>query len=205
MVQAQRDSSHLEIGVNAVRIFTLFASPSPSYANQINPYMFTAEYAFRGFGLRLGYGMVKKTLNEDPSRNNATYYNTDSAMTNFRAGLVYCHNLTTRWSVKAGVDYLTMNYKFNKKTTLLDNNGDPDINQNDVTIKETGISPFLFLQYHLSKRVSLGTEMLAQFTSWKKTEETTSSGFQVFKTEKNSSGKNSLINPPSALFLIIRF
>jgi len=204
VTQAQLDSSFFEVGINAIRLIDRMAGGVNN--TNINPYLFTAEYSFGKIGIRAGAdinNMSRKDLPAPLTGNTSLIV--DSSYTNFRFGLVYYKNLTPKWSMKAGIDFVMAVEKTSVETSF------PDPNQVDITNlleasrKESGISPFFHIQYHLSPRVSLGTELLCNITSWKKMESSSNSQFPIADTEIEQEGKSFVLQAPSALFLNVRF
>lgn len=201
--RAQSDTAFFEIGINAFRLVDRIGN---SNTKNINPYLFTAEYSFGKIGLRAGAGIDRFSRKDLPAPvNGNTTLTADSSYSDFRFGLVYYKNLTSRWSMKAGIDYVTGTDKGSIETSFPDPNGKTITNLVEFERKESGVSPFVFLQYHFSSRVSIGTEILCNITSWKRTESSKNSEFPSTNTNKEQEGKSFVIQAPSALFLSIRF
>ena len=202
--KAQQDSSFFEIGINAFRLVDRIGGGENN--RNINPYLFTAEYSFGKIGLRAGAGIDRMSRENLPAPiNGNTTLTADSNYTNLRFGLVYYKNLTTKWSMKAGIDYISANVEKSVETSFPDPNEGTITNLLESTRKESGISPFLYIQYHLSPRVSLGTELLCNITSWKQTDISSNSQFPNTDTEQEQQGKSFVFLAPSALFLSVRF
>ena len=74
----------------------------------------------------------------------------------------------------------------------------------EIDYKEKGISPFLFVQYNVAPRVSLGTELLWRMSSYTKSDRDLSNGNSA-QIIKEFSGAKRILMAPSALFIQIRF
>lgn len=204
IVKAQQDSSFFEIGINAFRLVDRIGGGSNN--QNINPYLFTAEYSFGKIGLRAGAGIDKMSRENLPAPvNGNTTLTADSNYTNLRFGLVYYKNLTAKWSMKTGIDYMSAKEEKSVETSFPDPNEGTITNLLESTRKESGISPFFHIQYHVSPRVSLGTELLCNITSWKQTDTSSNSQFPITDTEQEQQGKSFVFQAPSALFLSVRF
>ena len=77
-------------------------------------------------------------------------------------------------------------------------------NVREVTYTEKGIAPFLFVQYNLVNRVSLGTELLWRMSSYSLSDRDLSNGNSA-QINKEYSGAKRMIMAPTALFIQIRF
>lgn len=204
ITQAQQDSSFFEVGINAFRLVDRVSGGSDR--SNINPYLFTAEYSFGKIGIRTGLDINNMSRKDLPAPvNGNTTLTADSSYSNMRFGLVYYKNLTSRWSMKTGIDYIMATQKSSVETSFPDPNQVDVVNLLEATRKESGISPFFYVQYHLSPRVSLGTELLCNITSWKRTETSSNSQFPITDTKREQEGSSFVFMAPSALFLSVRF
>ena len=85
-----------------------------------------------------------------------------------------------------------------------DQNGEIIANKRDITYREKGVEPFLFVQYNFMRRVSIGTELLFRISSYRNTDNDTSNG-NTNQIVKEYTGAKRILMAPSALFVQIRF
>jgi Outer membrane protein beta-barrel domain len=198
-----QDSTYLELGINTARLLTLRDNKAAS----ISPYVFTVEYKFsKKIGLRAGMGMYSNSEIQPANASNLNVrYQTDTSASAIRVGLVFYKTFNDKWSIKYGLDG-----QFNKRekasqTDAVDATNTAIRTTKKTAFSESGVDAFLFAQYHLTKRVSLGTEMMFAFLSSKSTDTETNSQFPTFDStiDKNVTKRN--LMAPTSLFLIFRF
>jgi hypothetical protein len=204
VASAQRDSSYVEVGINAMRLVTL--GQTPQQPDLWNPYLFTLEGGVKNFGVRIGASMTNYTHTELPVPVNGNLsMDNDSSRTDFRVGLFYSYNPDDKWSFKFGVDYFSANTETLSRTEFKEHTTNKLIIQElTVTRKESGIAPFINAQYHITPRVSLGTELLWRIGTFTQNELGTDTASPV-DVERKYEGKRSFFLPPTALFLSVRF
>jgi len=137
-------------------IMHLFNSSANSIGSG-NPYIITYSMNNRetGWGIRAGIGCNFLTNSTATSYGNTTTSNNDLE---FRAGVEKIFEITDKWNAGAGVD-ITVNYN-NDETSATNNQAVYDTN---TTINKTlslnyGGGLFGKINYHLSKKILLGTE-----------------------------------------------
>lgn len=205
VANAQRDSGYVEVGFNAMRLITFGQNPQANSNTDLwNPYLFTLEGGMKNFGLRVGFSKYSYTNTQLPVElHGYARYDNDTSSADFRIGLFYNVNLEDKWTLKLGVDYFTAKTETLEKAEFKELGKDEITKETNIT-KETGVAPFVNLQYHISPRVSIGTELLWRIstykTNWLATDTRTD-----FNVDENFEGKKNFIMAPTALFLTFRF
>ncbi|MDZ4824402.1 MAG: hypothetical protein SH856_13165 [Flavobacteriales bacterium] len=199
----QKDSSFFELGLNTTRLITMFNLADGA---QVSPYLINAEYNLGKFGLRLGAGHSSLNSNEEPGPvNGQTEFLSDSVNSDMRIGIVLHNRLSPKWSFKFGVDAIFSTARITNQTATKDGLGETHTTFSEFLRKESGASPFAWLQYHFSNRVSIATELQVFITSIQFNDEERNSQFPEFDTERIVATNRFSIEPPTALFLIVRF
>jgi hypothetical protein len=155
--------------------------------------------------VRFGIGYESAFRRELPSSaNGQTASDTSSIQTDVRFGLGWEIGLGKKWSVKLGADFVTAR-QVSSFTSKFINEADVAVeNKLEYVMRERGVSPFVFLQYHVSEKVSVGTEILWRFSSYTLVE-TDDSNLNSVKLERTYEGTKRLLQAPSALFVNVRF
>ena len=203
--KAQTDSSYFEVGVNAIRVINLGLGSSKLDYNVWNPYMITAEGHYKRIGLRLGMGMNSQKNTELPTETNGmTRTDADSSRTDFRVGLNWDINMGPKWTFKLGVDYFMAKQSTLYKADFVNEADEHVINSFETKYKEKGFSPVVYIQFHISERISIGTELLWRISTYISSD-----------SDKNSLNENTLFHiflgsksymmAPTSLFLCARF
>jgi hypothetical protein len=202
---AQSDSTYFEVGMNAIRLVRLGMDNGEIDSEKWNPYMFTCNLGVKRLNLRFGIGHESMFRRELPSSaNGQTTSDTTSIQSDVRLGLGWEIGMGKKWDVKLGADFILAR-RASVFTTKFINEADVAVeNKLDYRMRERGLSPFIFLQYHLNKRVSLGTEILWRFSSYTLVE-TDDSNLNSAKLERKYEGTKRFLQPPSALFVNVRF
>ena len=203
---AQSDSTSLELGLNVIRITNfLGVIDDDSEYDRWNPYMFTAGYTAKRFHMRFGLGYESVYRVEEPTdANGQSTFDTTSKAVDVRFGVGMNFNLSSKWNFRIGADYFVANQFGSFEAKFLDLNGELIENVREIDYKEKGISPFLFVQYNVAPRVSLGTELLWRMSSYTKSDRDLSNGNSA-QIIKEFSGAKLVLMAPSALFIQIRF
>lgn len=203
--RAQSDSNYVEIGVNTIRMINLGLNASALNYDIWNPYILTVEGHIKRLGIRVGLGMRASSQTELPTdANGLTKTEMDTSRRDIRFGLGWEFQMAKKWTFKAGIDYFTSSEK-NTFSTDFDN----EDNMNVVTTHEKkkdekGVSPFLYIQYHITPRVSVGTEMLWRFSNYTSSD-IDSSNLNNNDMVRKFEGSKNMIMAPTALFLNVRF
>jgi opacity protein-like surface antigen len=203
---AQHDSTSLELGLNVIRLtnFLGFADNTTDY-EEWNPYMFTAGYNTKRFHMRYGLGYNSIYRVEQPTNaNGQSTFDTTSKVIDMRFGIGMQFNLSSKWTFKLGADYFVANRFTSFEAKFKDLNGNLIENVRNMDYKEKGFSPFLFVQYNVASRVSLGTELLWRMSSYTLSDSDLSNGNSA-QINKEYAGSKRLIMAPTALFIQVRF
>jgi len=204
--RAQTDSGYVEVGMNAMRLLTFGQNPQANSNSDVwNPYLFTLEGGIKKFGLRVGFARTNHEHTVFPvDINGNNRVDTDSSSSNIRVGFFYSYNPDEKWSFKVGVDYYSFKTKYYNRSEFIAVEDQALVVQETTNeYKEAGIAPFINAQYHLTPRVSLGTELLfrnGNYTQDILGNDSTSPLDVVRKFE----GKRSYFILPTALFLTFR-
>lgn len=210
LIQAQSDSNYVELGINTVRLVQL-GTGSTASGPHWNPYLLTLEGHYKRLGLRVGLGLTSFNQTELPSdANGKVKTETDTTSNDFRIGVNWEFALHKKWTLKLGVDYFTAK-RLNSLTTEFVNEDDDNVSTlKELDYKESGFAPVVFFQYHITPRVSLGTELMWRISSYTRTDSdnTTISGSGAgsnIEIVRDYEGTRRMIMMPTALFLIARF
>ncbi len=205
-VSAQKDSTSLEIGLNAIRITNFLGLvDNPAEYEDWNPYMFTAGYNAKRFHMRYGLGYKSVYRVEEPTdANGQSTFDTTSKVIDMRFGIGGQVSLSPKWTFKLGIDYFIANRFTSYEAKFKDLNGELIENVREMNYQERGVAPFLFIQYNVAKRVSLGTELLWRMSSYTLSDRDLSNGNSA-QINKEFAGSKRLVMAPSALFIQVRF
>lgn len=203
--QAQADSSYVDFGVNVIRLANLGMGNSNLNYEIWNPYLFTADAHYKRIGLRVGVGMRSVTNTELPTdANGQTTFQMDTSRVDLRIGLNYDFHVHPKWTCKFGIDYFVSN-ESKRNTTEFTNEQEVKVEtEHEIERAEKGISPFMFIQYHITPRVSLGTELLWRISSFTMSD-TDVSNLNDANIERKYEGTKRSVMAPTALFLNVRF
>jgi hypothetical protein len=203
---AQKDSTGLDLGMNIIRLtnFLGFADNTTDY-EEWNPYMFTAGYNAKRLHVRYGLGYNSIYRIEQPTQaNGQSSFDTTSKIIDMRFGLGMQFKLAPKWVLKCGVDFFIANRFTSTEAKFKDSNGNMIENLREITYKEKGGAPFLFVQYNVTSRVSLGTELLWRMSSYTLSDSDRSNGSSI-EINKQYAGAKRFIMAPTALFVQFRF
>jgi len=205
LTQAQADSSYVDFGVNVIRLANLGMGNSNLNYEIWNPYLFTADAHYKRIGLRVGVGMRSVTNTELPTdANGQTTFQMDTSRVDLRIGLNYDFHVHPKWTCKFGIDYFVSN-ESKRNTTEFTNEQEVKVEtEHEIERAEKGISPFMFIQYHITPRVSLGTELLWRISSFTMSD-TDVSNLNDANIERKYEGTKRSVMAPTALFLNVRF
>lgn len=205
--QTQTDSGYVEVGMNAMRLLTFGNDPRiTSNSETWNPYLFTLEGSMKKFGIRFGFSKYNYTNTELPvGVNGLTRYDNDTSSTDMRIGLLYNFNLDSKWTLKLGVDYISSKRERIERVEFKEGESNEDVvTEETIVVKESGFAPFVNIQYHITPKVSLSTELLWRVSTYTDKQLATDTRTD-FNVERNFEGKRNFIMPPTALFLTYRF
>lgn len=205
----QKDSVNIkftELGFNATAFVNQYLDFGDDSGELTSPYILTFEKRLGRFGFRTGIGIDGNRDKEEPENglNTSPTLNIAEIQLNLRAGWVNYINLSRRWDLKWGAD-LAFGYDDSRNWTEVTNFfGEHVKNTNTQLTWNFGINPFVFAQFHLADRFSLGTEVLLDLSYRESVVKTQSTEFPEFDVRQESSGIRYVIKPPVALFFIFR-
>ncbi|MFM9985321.1 MAG: hypothetical protein ACKVOK_08830 [Flavobacteriales bacterium] len=207
---AQSDSNYVEIGVNSIRLLQMGIGQTNASNSNWNPYLLTLEGHYKRLGVRVGLGMTNFSQTELPGdANGKVETNIDTTSSDIRVGLNWEFALHKKWTFKLGVDYFTAKRLNRLSTEFVNENGLKVTNSMEMEYTENGVSPAFFFQYHITPRVSLGTELLVRISGFTRIDSdiTTFSDSGSSNTEliRLYDGTKRSIMMPTALFLTARF
>lgn len=206
MGRSQEDSSYFELGLNAIKL-TNFLGVADNVAKQDewNPYVLTANYGRNKLALRCGMGYTSSFRVEEPTdANGQSTFDTTAKTMDFRIGVGREFRLSSKWTFRMGLDYFVASRFSSYEAKFKDHNGELIENVREITYNEKGVSPFLFIQYNMTPRVSCGTELLYRMSAYTMFDKDSSSGNST-QINKDYSGAKRHLMAPSALFIQIRF
>ncbi|MBI1222534.1 MAG: hypothetical protein GC180_08020 [Bacteroidetes bacterium] len=194
-----------QLAINATNFIQTLISFNGSVFNN-TPYNF--QYKFLewnsmnkyAFGLRTGFGyLVNNSKLEQP--NNVT--ETRSTSYNYRIGFEYQYKLKTRWTLYTGLDFVYGKNDIISSSASFFNN---QTNKSEVKnfSKSAGIGPVLGIQFNISKRLALGTELTVYSISTKQDRKIYRNGIENTGSSFKQSQVNSSISVPSFIYFIIR-
>ena len=168
--------------------------------------MLTAEKRLDRIGFRLGLGVVSTNRLEQPDDDNTEpKIRFKSTVLATRGGVVMYKDVSKRFSLKYGADLYYMRNGNISETTTIGFFGDEEVSTVTSAFNEFGLSPFLFLQLHVTPNFSLGTELLAKFSYSEGVEKEENTQFPEFNDEQKTKTGGFRIDAPTSLFFILRF
>jgi hypothetical protein len=203
--KAQSDSLYAEIGVNTIRLASLGMQNQRMDPNVWNPYLLTANVNYKRLGLRLGVGSYSGSRTELPTDvNGKTTMQMDTSRMDFRVGLAWEVQPSARWTFKFGVDYFVANEANKLETEFTNEDNQKIITTHEITTDESGFAPFAYFQFHVSPRISLGTELLWRFSNYTSKNSDISNVAEADAIREYEGSRRSIM-APTALFLNVRF
>jgi hypothetical protein len=143
-------------------------------------------------------------VEEPTDANGQSTFDTTSKVIDMRFGIGGQFNLSPKWTFKVGIDYFIANRFASYEAKFKDSNGELIENVREMNYRERGVAPFLFVQYDVASRVSLGTELLWRMSSYTLTDRDLSNGNSA-QINKEFAGAKRLVMAPTALFVQVRF
>ncbi len=203
--KAQSDSSYLELGVNTIRLVNLGLGDRTTDNDVWNPYMLTASYGIKRFSIRYGMGYTSTFRQELPSAaNGQTTSDTTAKHVDLRFGLGWEIGMGQKWSVKVGGDFFSSSRYSGFEAKFSNESGELVENIHEFDYTEKGFSPFVYIQHHFTKKVSVGTEILWRMSGYTMKDSDTSN-LNSAQIIKEYEGTKRLLMAPTALFLNVRF
>jgi hypothetical protein len=203
---AQDTLRFTEVGLNATPFVVQYLSFGNNDAPVTSPYILTGEKRCGKFGGRIGLGIISvNDLEKADDDNTRPAIKTNELTLAIRAGAIAYKNLSHKFSLKYGVDAF-FQYDLERSTTST--TGLFGETQKVVISEytyETGLSPFLFVQFHITPQFSIGTEALGRISMVNNVTKEENSQFPDFNDRQETVGTRFAISAPTSLFLILRF
>ncbi len=204
--QGQESNSFFEIGLNATPFVSQYLDFNSDDNDVISPYMLTAEKRLDRIGFRLGLGVVSINRLEQPDDDNTEpKVRFKSTVLAARGGMVLYKDISKRFSLKYGADLYYMRDSDISEATTIGFFGNEEVSKITSSFNEFGLSPFLFLQLHVTPNFSLGTELLAKFSYSEGLEKEENTQFPEFDDVQKTKSGGFRIDAPTSLFFILRF
>lgn len=204
-VQLAKAQGEWQIGLNAAPLSRQFFSLSDEPL-ATNPYVLIAEYKAARCGFRAGIGLNNVWDKQQPDAVEGTpeIIRAQNAM-NFRLGVVKYRPLAEKWQLSYGLDTYYWNTRENITTISTDFFGQQYTATAKTVSNELGISPFVFLQWNVSSRLSLATELLGTLGFANNLIQEENEQFPQFNdTDETVTIKYNIL-APTALYLIYRW
>jgi hypothetical protein len=205
ITKAQSDSLYAEIGVNTIKLIGMGLQNNQGNPDVWNPYMLTANVNYKRLGVRFGIGGQSGARTELPTdANGKTTMTMDTSRMDMRIGLGWEIQPSSKWTFKFGIDYFTSNTSNSLETEFTNEDNDKVITTREITRDESGIAPFAWFQYHITPRISLGTELLWRFSNYT-SKDSDVSNIADLNAIREYEGSRRIMMAPTALFLNVRF
>lgn len=204
--KAQESTSFYEIGLNATPFVSQYLDFNSDDNDLVSPYILTAEKRVNRFGLRAGLGIIStnRLLQPDDDSTEPKVHFRSLTLAG-RVGLVLYKDVSKRFSLKYGFDGYFMRDSEVRETTTIGFFGEEQTTKITAATNEVGLSPFLFLQLHITPNFSMGTELLGKLSYAEGIEKEENSQFPEFNDEQKTKTGGFRIDAPTSLFFILRF
>lgn len=206
-IKFTKDHEH-QLAINATNFIQTLVSFNGSTFNN-TPYDFQYKYlnwqneGKYALGFRAGYGFSKTTFDQEQPNSN-TESKSKQTFLDTRLGFEFQYALSTRWNFFAGIDFIYSKAMLNGSSSFRDFNNQVVISETDDYSERFGYGPVMGIQFNISKRLALGTE-LSLYTinnrTWRKSSVSNSPNFNQFLYIESSS---SAVQVPSFIYFIVR-
>ena len=204
-LKSQSDSVYFEMGVNAIKIIHLGMADRDLDADRWNPYMFTANLGVKRVAIRFGLGYESMVRQELPTpANGEIAVDTSLVRADYRYGAGWELGLGDKWSVRVGMDFIWSRRSSVIETRFTDISGNLVENSRELLYSERGVSPFIYMQYYVTPRISIGTELLWRLTKYSLSDLDVSN-LNSADLKWEYSGLKRILQAPTALFINARF
>lgn len=201
---AQKDSVSFDLGINTFRLLEWKRS-SALDPDVWNPYVISVNLNAKKVSFRLGAGLNKSTKTELPTAANGMSTRDSIAnRSDLRFGVGWNFDIADRWILRTGVDFIRANSESIFRTEFVNEAGTTIVTTHSITQNEKGIAPFIGIQYFITPRVHVGTEMSFRsinYTSRDRDESNLNSAL----IERAYQGSKNYFMAPTVLYLNIRF
>ncbi len=121
-----------------------------------------------------------------------------------RVGVEFQYILTKRWNLYAGLDYIYGKTVVNSSSTFTNFNNQVFFSETKDYRERTGFGPVVGIQFNISERLALGTELSMYTITETMTRRSTNSSSPNSDQVMYSSSKNTLVQVPSFIYFIVR-
>ncbi|HCS20111.1 MAG TPA: hypothetical protein DIW47_06035 [Bacteroidetes bacterium] len=197
-----------QIAINATNFIQTLVSFNGSTFNN-TPYDFQYKYLhWRGvdeyaIGARTGFGYRKFAFNSDQPNSNSRS-SSESTIIDTRFGLEFQYVLSKHWNFFAGMDYVYGKTVLNSSSTFVNFNNQEFTTTTTDHRERTGFGPVVGIQFNISKRLALGTELSMYTITETRTRRSSSSNSPNSDQVLYTSSKNTLVQVPSFIYFIVR-
>lgn len=205
ITRAQSDSLYAEIGINTIKLIGMGFQNNQGDPDVWNPYLINANINYKRLGVRFGIGGKSGSRTELPTdANGKTTMQMDTSRMDVRIGLGWEIQPSPKWTFKFGVDYFTTNISNSLETEFTNEDNEKVITTREITHNESGFAPFAWFQYHITPRISLGTELMWRFSNYT-SKDSDVSNIADLNAIREYEGSRRIMMAPTALFLNVRF
>lgn len=205
ITRAQSDSLYAEIGINTIKLIGMGFQNNQGDPDVWNPYLINANINYKRLGVRFGIGGKSGSRTELPTdANGETTMQMDTSRMDVRIGLGWEIQPSPKWTFKFGVDYFTTNISNSLETEFTNEDNEKVITTREITHNESGFAPFAWFQYHITPRISLGTELMWRFSNYT-SKDSDVSNIADLNAIREYEGSRRIMMAPTALFLNVRF
>lgn len=197
-----------QLAINATNFIQTLVSFNGSTFNN-TPYDFQYKYLYwrnannHAIGLRSGFGYRKFAFNSDQPNSN-TKSSSQSTLLDTRVGVEFQYILNKRWNLYAGLDYIYGKTEVNSSSTFTNFNNQVFSTETKDYRERTGYGPVVGIQFNISERLALGTELSMYTITETMTRRSTNSNSPNSDQVLYSSSKNTLVQVPSFIYFIVR-
>ena len=203
-LHGQTDSLSFDLGINTFRLLEWKRS-STLDPDIWNPYVISANLNAKKVSLRFGAGLNKATKTELPTAaNGMSTRDSINNRSDLRFGVGWNFDVSKKWSLRAGVDFIRANVESTFRTEFVNEAGTTIVTTHSVTQAEKGIAPFIGMQYFITPRVHVGTEMSFRSINYT-ARDRDESNLNSALIERAYQGSKNYFMAPTVLYLSIRF
>ena len=201
---SQSDSVSVDLGVNVFRMLEWKRSAQLD-PDVWNPYLVSAGVNVQRLTIRTGFGMHKENRTESPSdANGQTVRDSSMSRTDFRIGAAWSMNLSPKWMLRVGFDYVKAKQTSAFRTEFINEDDTQVITMYSQSHLEKGIAPTLGFCWFVAPRVYLSTETSFRITSFEAFNRD-ESNLNATRIQRDFSGEKRFFMAPTVLYLNYRF
>jgi hypothetical protein len=201
-----------QVGVQINELIRQIFNFNNSNSVNTNPYLLTysLNHVRTGYGVRLGVGYNYQAFTNDDGISRRT---TDLDDLRTRFGVEKCFVLSPKWSAGVGLDAV---YNLNNNYTKSTIRGFDTVTTTTTSkISSLGGGPMVWLRYHITSRILIGTESSYYYTTGTQSDNiiitrrvfngTPGGQLESSTTTVDDSRKEGRLAVPVAFFLIVQF